>query len=735
MTTEVGDSGALLHGSGGTKFFFRFLGTLACKNSDKLVKFTYKDSAMKATEIALHRFMDARDARFVIPVYQRNYSWKREQCAQLLNDIRLVGGNNVIPEHFIGSVVYVHEGSARDRRMLIVDGQQRLTTVTLLFLALARTTGNPDLARELMERYLINKEGSGPVEEKLKLRPAEENDRALRHLLLRGGEGYDGFSRLVDNYHFLEQEVAGLDSHVVRNGLERLSIVEIALDPQDNPQRIFESMNSTGLALSQADLIRNYILMNLPEKEQNRVYNDFWCGIEEFARDDSVQEDRVTQFVRHFLTVKERKIPSLHLVYSAFKKWGPQLTVSNRLAPEMESALQEMRSLARFYGMLLNPSREEDPEIRRHLEFLKRIEVDVSHPFLLEAYRDYGNARISRDDFVRTLEIVQSHTWRRFVVGLPTAGVNKTFMTLYQSVNVEDYFPSLQRALRKRTGKQRFPDDGEVRRELEVKDIYNIKRFNLNYFLERLENCGTSEPVEVNAPSVTVEHIFPQKPSREWLNEFGEEEETWMRERVHTIANLALSGNNGALANRPFREKREMNKDDGRQGYRFSNFPRTRMLAELDKWGKDEMTARMEDVWRKFVEIWPFPDVEVDQGDEYVDIFEVDTLAHMRLDGFIFDNQAHPRCSVNEMYQTVVGLLFDLAPERFLGNGILGGALGTRIRLTKNRDELNQASSRPLGDGYYHELARGNDDKLATLKSLLTDFGLQDDLQLKFRRD
>lgn len=702
---------------------------------------------MDASKNFLYQFIGAEDAQFIIPVYQRNYSWKIEQCQQLLRDILAivheaenaqasVGSQEQSLEHFLGSIVYVPDGG--EHKKIIIDGQQRLTTVTLLYIALANMAQDEKERERIRERYLVNGHGSGEGwEAKIKLRGGDDNDAAMRHLLLRTVGEYDGVSRLVDNYRFFAKEVAK-SRDAIEKGLKMLSVVKISVEKKDNPQRIFESMNSTGLVLSQADLIRNYILMNLSAQAQNRIYDNYWRGIESSALDDETRDDRVTQFIRHFLTIKERKIPSLQAVYQSFKKWRPQLAnPSNTVEPETEEALEEMCSFARLYGRLLNPGRENDREIRIHLEFLKRLEVDVSHPFLLEVYRDYEKREISREEFIQALEIVQSYIWRRFIVGLPTAGMNKTFMTLYQSVNSGDYVPSLQRALLRRGGKQQFPSDEDVLLALKTKDMYHVKPNNRDYFLERMENYDAEAPVIIqDNPKITVEHIFPQNPAPAvWLNGRDEDEIQWMRDRTHTVANLALTGNNGSLGNKSFLEKRDMNMDGGQQGYRFSNLPLTRALEKLEKWGKDEMLARMARIQSRFLEIWPFPSVDIGQEEkgEFVDIFEVDTLDSVRKDGFTFFEKKYGKCTVSKMYQTVIGLLFDLAPEKFLGGGLIGagGGLGGKIKLTRKKEGLIQPSPKPLGEGYYYELNSSSEAKLKILQALLTEFELEEELQVR----
>ena len=254
---------------------------------------------MKANEINLNRFLSQSDTQFVIPVYQRNYDWSHSQCKQLLVDILEIGKNSKMKAHFIGSIVYVHDdvySASGIRELTIIDGQQRLTTLTLIYITvyeLARNLGNDSLVNRINETYLINKFAAD--EEKLKLRPTENNDRALKYLL-RGDtkEDYVDFSRLIDNFNYFKSRILEENYEVVLSGINKLRFVEISLDrDKDDPQRIFESLNSTGLELSQADLIRNYILMGLKRKSQNKIYENYWEHIEHLAKDEATNNSKV----------------------------------------------------------------------------------------------------------------------------------------------------------------------------------------------------------------------------------------------------------------------------------------------------------------------------------------------------------------------------------------------------------------------------------------------------------
>ncbi len=334
--------------------------------------------------------------------------------------------------HFIGSIVYVHDDvytASRIKELTIIDGQQRLTTLTLIYLALyqlAKDLKDDGLESEISETYLINK--FAPEEEKLKLRPTENNDKALKYLL-RGhsDEEYTDFSKLIDNFNYFKGRISEENYLVVLKGLSKLMFVEVSLDREkDDPQRIFESLNSTGLELTQADLIRNYILMGLNRRDQNKIYQNYWEIIEKLAKDESSNSSRVSDFIRDYLTLENNNIPNKGKVYLEFKAKYPTSSLE-----DLETILGNIKSLVKHYNKLLNPKNETDKDIRKQLEYISKLEINVAYPFLMKVYDDYSKEIIDKSTFVKILELIQSFTWRRFILGLPTNALNKIFMNLY----------------------------------------------------------------------------------------------------------------------------------------------------------------------------------------------------------------------------------------------------------------------------------------------------------------
>jgi uncharacterized protein with ParB-like and HNH nuclease domain len=460
-------------------------------------------------------FLGQNKTRFMIPVYQRNYDWSTPQCEKLYNDILSIGRNEKESTYFIGSIVYIHDDvytASRIKELSIIDGQQRLTTLTIIYIVLchfARLNNYDELFKEIEETYLINK---FVQEERLKLRSTENNDKALQYLLRNNkSEEFREYSNVIKNYNFFKDKITNDNYEDVITGLSKLLIVEISLERgKDDPQKIFESLNSTGLELSQADLIRNYILMGLNHAEQTEIYNSYWKTIEGNANYKLKNESRMSDFIRDFLTLKNNKIPNKNNVYAEFKLNYPIVTVN-----ELKQHLELFRDYSAYYNKMINPNNEIDKEIRLELAYINELESNVSFPFILQVYVDYGNNIITKDTFVSVLKLIQSYIWRRFIVGLPTNALNKIFMSLYDKVDKMNYLHSIQLSLVQRTSYQRFPKNEEVIEALKTKDVYNINLKNTMYLLKRLENYNNSELVILD-DGITVDHIFPQNPEIKW---------------------------------------------------------------------------------------------------------------------------------------------------------------------------------------------------------------------------
>jgi uncharacterized protein with ParB-like and HNH nuclease domain len=676
---------------------------------------------MKANETKVDKFLATNETTFTIPVYQRNYDWTLLQCKQLLQDILEAGKNDKVNAHFIGSIVYVHDDvytASGLTELTIIDGQQRLTTITLIYIALyriAKELDNQVLVNRIHKTYLINEFATEA--EKLKLKPTENNQVALKHILNYNSEDeFVGYSKIIENFNHFKSVINVNNFETIQRGLSKLIFVDIALDRQkDNPQRIFESLNSTGLELSQADLIRNYILMGLSTTNQNKIYKNYWEIIEKNAKDETLNKSRVSDFIRDYLTLKNKEIPNKGDVYLKFKAQSQTKTID-----ELEVVLAELKSLVRYYNKLTNPKNESDRDVRNQLEYINRLEINV-------AYEDYSNNIIDKQIFISILTLVQSFTWRRFIAGLPTNALNKIFMNLYDKVELTNYLYSIQKSLLQRSGIQRFPRNSETIKALKEKDVYNVKPKNRTYLLERLENFENKEPVIIEGNSdITIEHIFPQNPDPKWKIDLGIDEYNLIRENyLNTIGNLTLSGNNGKLGNKSFIAKRDL----GNAGYKDSRLWLNKHLSTLNRWDRYEIERRSDLISERFLKIWEVPEIEIEMetASDEVNIFDAEDPKHKKLEYAIFFNQKLEVTQVAKLYHEVFKQLFNLQPETFFTSEI-----GNKISLSTNPKEDGLRQALQLNDTYFMEANIDSIGKFDRIKQALTIFGFEDELTIKY---
>ena len=343
---------------------------------------------MKAGELPIIRFLQESNVQFVIPVYQRNYDWTLSECEQLFKDIINVEQADR-GTHFIGSIVFIHEGTYSTnevRELVIIDGQQRLTTINILYVALyrfAKENGLKSEAERLYNLFLVNQYVQLDAS-KLKLKQTDTNSMAFKAILEGNERGFTTYSNVIENYSFFSSQIDDSNFETLKNGLKRLIFVEISLErDKDDPQRIFESLNSTGLDLSQSDLIRNYILMDLKPKEQQKVFNSIWNPIEENARDLLKQKSLVSDYIRDYLTLKNKKIPNKGKVYQEFKN-----NYTDKKNEDYMNELESIKALSLHYKMFVNPQTVADSQIRQELEYINRLEINVAYPFLLQVFED-----------------------------------------------------------------------------------------------------------------------------------------------------------------------------------------------------------------------------------------------------------------------------------------------------------------------------------------------------------
>lgn len=559
---------------------------------------------MKASEKPFLKFLQGTN-QFIVPIYQRTYSWTTEECSQLWDDIvRAAKAPTSNAAHFVGSIVYIESDLYQVGivpRLLVIDGQQRLATLSLLIAALARTIKtNGDSAemthKKLVNYYLFNGEETDEARYKLIL---TQGDRATLTAIIDEHDLPDEPARrLARNFDFFAGRIAasGLSADAIFEGLTRLMIVDIALDrTHDNPQLIFESLNSTGLELTQADLVRNYVLMGLEPGAQEQLYNTHWYPMEKSFGDEAypLYFDR---FMRDYLTLKTGSIPNIDRIYVAFKEYARGWDGS------VDDLVADVHRYSRhFVAMALE--KEPDPNLKAAIRDINTLRVDVAYPFLLQLYEWMTQGVLDKAAVLRALRLVESYVFRRVICGIPTNTLNRTFAGLAGQLTASDAVESLQAAFLLKDSYRRFPEDQEFTREFVAKDIYNLR--TRNYLLRKLENHKRKESVDVE--SYTIEHVMPQNPelSAAWQAELGAEWQQIQTRYLHTIGNLTLTGYNSELSDKPFLEKRDM-----LGGFKDSPIRLNRTLARLDHWNEAEIQKRAKGLAHTAVDIWLAPSLE-----------------------------------------------------------------------------------------------------------------------------
>ena len=553
---------------------------------------------MKANETNFLPFLQG-PKQFLVPIFQRRYSWEKKHCQRLWDDIMRIGANPGITSHFLGSIVYMQPGVGNISTVpefLVIDGQQRLTTLSLLLLALGEAIVETESEigispKQLSNYYLFNADEEGELLYKQLL---TRHDKETLIQLLERREPADASHRLVENYAFFEAKLRRADLGVVFTGIKKLMVVDIVLNREhDNPQLIFESLNSTGLSLSQADLIRNYVLMGQDLEFQERIYEEYWFPMERrFGKEYAKKFDR---FIRDYLTLKMDQIPNVADVYDSFKMYVPSI--------ESQAALERViAEIARYseHYVRIALLQEDEPELQACFEDIQELRVEVAFPFLLGVYEDWTQGHIKKAELIEILRLVEGYVFRRAICGIPTNSLNKTFAALMQEVDKSNYLESVKVAFSQMASYRRYPRDYEFRQEFLVKDVYNFR--GRNYLLRKLENHERKEPVPILA--YTIEHVMPQTLSEDWEDELGENFRDAQEKYLHTAGNLTLTGYNPELSNRSFSEKQDM---EG--GFRDSPLRLNRSLAQAEKWDEAAIRERAEELAEKALQIWVYPEV------------------------------------------------------------------------------------------------------------------------------
>lgn len=570
------------------------------------------DDFLQAGETTLNKLLNT-SRQFIVPIFQRNYSWQKSQYEQLWFDILRASKFKEKQNHFIGSIVYIDMGTpaGRPQQLLLIDGQQRLTTISILLCAIK------DYVQKFnLETKLINLA-------KIKNQFLYNSDEIYedRYKLLLNVQDKETYIKLIDNtiftvnkpviniikcYEFFYERIEDfIKQHgqidEIYAGIFKLSLVSISLDKDsDNPQMIFESMNSTGKDLSQTDLLRNYLLMDLTPEKQTRLYKTYWKPMEELFGEDIYKNDvnKFDYFIRDFLTLKSDTgyICKINNVYENFKRYY----LDNNC--EKFAVLKDLFTYAKYYACI-DLLQENDDELKLYWQEFKKLDSHVVYPFLLKLYDDYSCQILIKEDFKKILQVVISYLWRRAICEIPTNSLSKTFATLYQAVDKEDYVNSVIKAFVFKSSYKRFPSDYEVREKLQTKDIYHFRL--RKYLLEALENYYHKEPIDLNTANYTIEHIMPQniEHNLSWQQMLGEDWQEVHSLYLHTLGNLTITGYNAEMSNKSFWEK-----VNGESGFKHSHLKLSESIAQCDVWNKKAIQRRTNILTDIILKIWKYPE-------------------------------------------------------------------------------------------------------------------------------
>lgn len=560
---------------------------------------------MKGSETKMLNFMEGADKRYIIPVYQRKYNWKQENCQQLYDDLKKIIRDKR-ESHFFGSIVSSVAANGSKIEYYIIDGQQRLTTVTLLLLAIRNllikkriTSAKENLNEQINQRFLISPWAN--ADDQIELRPVKSDREALARLF--DGEDYIPTSNLTINYRFFCEQLLRHEISVddLFMAISKLEIISITLDNSDNAQLIFESLNSTGLALTEGDKIRNYILMGQLPENQIKLYDVYWAKIELCTGND------VSSFIRDYLSIKRQITPTISNVYKDFKEYA----VSTNLP--VEDLLEDLLRYARLFEKLsICKSDLQNRKLDDCLYRLMRLEIVVTRPFLMEVLRLNQDNKLNTDDVLQIFLVTENYLFRRNICDVPTNALNKIFLNLNKEIirydgTTDNYVQKFIYTLLSKKDSGRFPDDKEFSAELSVKPVYQMRGKYKAYLFERFENYGTVETKDVythlDNNTYSIEHIMPQHLTPAWIASLGENALEIHSVWLHRLANLTLTGYNPYLSNKTFDEK--LNAENG--GYKNSGLKMNQKISSKKSWGLEELEERNAEMIALAKKIWAYP--------------------------------------------------------------------------------------------------------------------------------
>ena len=613
--------------------------------------------------------IEGKLTRFVIPVYQRNYDWKPENCGRLFDDLVEVAKTGR-KEHFFGSIVSQTPRGTR----VVIDGQQRITTVFLLLAAIRSqlkagviTADNEELAEDIEDYYLLDRKHK--KEQKLRLKLVKSDSDAFKTILDEKEDDYIQGSNVTQNFLYFCDRLASLDDVEIDDlyeAIKSLCVIDIKLDEADDAQLIFESLNSTGLDLSEADKIRNYVLMNLDQERQEVYYENFWNKIE-------LNTDyEVSEYIRFYLAARQGKTPAIKRVYPAFRAYanknfhdpeGGVLEIKTR------DLLEELLRYSKHYRSSAHPNTG-STDIDAALRAIHLFDASVTLPYVLNLLEYWAQGHIDDDSVATVLWTIDSYLFRRWVCGVPANALNKIFETLHGDAlkGVDDgatYVDVAKYLITHKGGTGRYPEDNEFLYALDTRDFYRIGNRKF-YLYDRLENGNSLERLKVveglESGSFSVEHVMPQTLSTKWKKALGDDWERIHEEWLHKMANLTLTAYNSDYSNRLFNEKRDME-----DGFKESGFRMNQWIAQQDIWGEAQMKEREKMLEKQFIALWPYPTTTYVPKKPMPETAALDLdieFTNRRIAAFNFLGVRYATSQWNDMLVKVLRLVHELEPAR-----------------------------------------------------------------------
>ena len=681
---------------------------------------------MKGEAKKLVAILSEGDTAFVIPIYQRNYDWKQSNCDQLFSDLVELHKSGK-GSHFFGSIV---SSTNPMGERIIIDGQQRITTISLLLIALVNAynegmvkADNPKLTSKIFTRYLTDE--YKPDVRKVRLKPILKDMEAFDALLYNKKKTVET-SNVTRNYNFLYDKIkkSGLKLDNLLGAVEKLEVIDIKLDNNDDPQLIFESLNSTGLDLSEADKIRNYLLMSLSQKEQDDMYERYWNPIEENT------EYEPSSFVRYYLTMKCRREIYEKKIYFEFKDYC-QKVMEGKIA-----VLKDMHHYAKIYHNIIK-AQMGDMRLDRKLTELNVLNFTVAYPFYM-AFFDYANKKgMTQEDKYEVIDLMENFFIRRIIRKMPSNALNKIFATLHGDVlrligefNREgtQYIDVLKYYLLARGGSASFPNDTEIQEEFPNREVYKLPLRQRLFLFERLENRDSNERHDVvsliNKKEISIEHIMPQNLSNDWKKDLGPDWQRIHQQYLHTLANLTLTGYNSEYSNFSFIKKRDMEKGFNDSVFRLNSFVKT-----CDKWTEEELLARQKELLNVFLKLWPMPKTGFKLPEKPADTVSLDDEDYdFRNKKLIAYTYRGARQTVQSWKMMLVNICAQVAQEN--RSAVEWLCANKKLNFT---NEDNGRSIEKIGSNLYVETNSSTDSKINMLRHLFDECEIpQSDLVFEF---